>query len=255
MARHSRRFRDRAKADISRRCEALFGIELLLLHISPVYFGMGVPRGDGSAVVLIPGFLGSDAYLTVMYAWLKRLGYRPYYSGILLNAECPNRLIRDRVGPILHQARRETAKKVHLIGHSLGGIIARSISGQRPQDVASVITLGSPFRGTVLHRSVLVASELVRKFILLKNGSSVLPHCYTGRCTCDFAAALHRALPGSVAQTAIYTPHDGVVDWRYCLTGNPDIDVEVSGTHAGLAFSPAVYGVIASRLAARNNLH
>ena len=50
--------------------EALFGAEILILHATPVYYGLGVPRGDGSAVVIIPGFLGTDVYLTELHAWL-----------------------------------------------------------------------------------------------------------------------------------------------------------------------------------------
>src|ERR1700746_2224005 len=87
--------------------EALFGAEVLLLHATPIYYGFGVPRGDGSAVVIIPGFLGSDVYLVEMYAWLQRLGYRPYFSGIGLNADCPNLLIRHRLTATIDQAHRE----------------------------------------------------------------------------------------------------------------------------------------------------
>jgi hypothetical protein len=43
-----------AEADISIWKEALFGAELLLLHASPVYYGLGVPRGDGAAVIVFP---------------------------------------------------------------------------------------------------------------------------------------------------------------------------------------------------------
>src|SRR5512146_548739 len=50
-------------AKISIWKEAFFGAELLLLHASPVYYGFGVPPGDGSGVVVIPGFLGTDEYL------------------------------------------------------------------------------------------------------------------------------------------------------------------------------------------------
>jgi hypothetical protein len=57
-------------------------------------------------------------------------------------------------------------------------------------------------------------------------------------------------LPASVAETAIYTRSDGVVDWRYCITEDPSVDFEVPGTHIGLAFNPAVYDIIAARLAA-----
>lgn len=239
---------DPAEAKLSKWHEAFFGVEFLLLVTSPVYYGIGVPRGDGSAVVVIPGFLDWDAYLVVMKNWLKRIGYRPYYSGIGLNAECPNLIIEQRLNKTIDKARRESGGKVHLIGHSLGGIIARSIAGQRPKDIASVTTLASPFRGTVAHRSVLNSTELVRRFILLQHGPRVLPECYTSRCSCDFVQALRRDLPASVSQTAIYTRQDGVVDWRYCVTGDPKIDVEVSGTHTGLAFNPAVYKVIAQRL-------
>jgi hypothetical protein len=41
-----------------------------------------------------------------------------------------------------------------------------------------------------------------------------------------------------------------MVDWRYCLSGKPDIDVEVVGTHLGLPFNATVFRHIADRLAA-----
>ena len=238
-----------AEADIAIWKEALFGAELLLLHASPVYYGLGIPHGDGSAVVVIPGFLGTDLYVTHLHSWLERIGYRPYLSGIGLNAECPNLLIRYRLAATIEKALKETGRKIHLIGHSLGGIIARSVAAQRPKDVASVIALAAPLRGTVLHPSVLNAAKVVRSQILHQHGGGVLPDCYTPRCTCDFLGSLRCTMPASIAQTAIYTCDDGIVDWRYCRTGNRDIDFEVPGTHVGLVFNPSVYSIIAERLA------
>lgn len=240
---------DLAVADIKIWKEAFFGAELLLLHASPVYYGLGIPHGDGSAVVLVPGFLGTDDYLTHMHSWLSRIGYHPYYSGVGLNAECPNLLIQSRINRNVDKALSETKGKIHVIGHSLGGIIARSIAGQRPKDVASVITLGSPFRGTVAHKAVLKAAEMVRKSILQEHGIGVLPTCYTGHCTCSFLGSLRRKLSESVLETAIYTRNDGVVDWHYCTTGDTDNDFEVPGTHIGLAFNSSAYTIIARRLA------
>jgi triacylglycerol lipase len=229
--------------------EALFGVELLLLHASPVYFGIGIPKGDGSAVVLVPGFLGSDVYLVELYAWLRRIGYRPYYSGIGVNADCPNLLIRYRLRETIQRARRETRRRAHILGHSLGGLLARSAAAESPRDFASVITLGSPFRGTVLHPKLRDVVESVRERILVKRGDTVLPDCYTGRCSCNFLASLRQDLPDPVRETAIYSKSDGLVDWRFCITGKPECDVEVSGTHIGLAFNPLSYSVIAERLA------
>lgn len=229
--------------------EALFGAEVLILHASPVYYGLEVPRGDGSAVIVIPGFLGTDVYLTELYAWLGRIGYRPYFSGIGVNAECPNLLIQRRLNQTIDKALSETGRKIHLIGHSLGGVIARSAAGQRPKDVASVITLAAPIRGTVMNRAVLHAAEAVRLQILEEHGHRVLPDCYTGRCTCNFLDSLRRKVPESMVETAIYTRQDGIVDWRYCMTMDPEKDVEVPGTHIGMAFNPAAYSVVAERLA------
>jgi len=240
---------DYGEADVAIWKEALFGAEFLLLHASPVYYGLGVPRGDDSAVVVIPGFLGTDTYLTQLRSWLERIGYRPYFSGIGFNADCPNILIQRKLNEVVERALLETERKIHVIGHSLGGIIARSVASQRPDDVASVITLGSPFRGTVAHRTVLRAAESVRKRILKEHGPGVLPTCYTGRCTCSFLDSLRRQIPDSVLETAIYTRDDGIVDWQYCITGKADVDFEVPGTHIGMAFNASVYTVIANRLA------
>ncbi len=229
--------------------EVLFAAELLLLHASPVFYGLDTPYGDGSAVVLIPAFLCSDTYLGPLHQWLARIGYKPFYSGITINAECPNLLIRYQLKETIEKAIANTERKVHLIGHSLGGIIARSIAAQRPKDIASVITLGSPFRGTVAHRSILRAAETVRKRILMEHSTAGLPEFYTGSCTCDFLNSLQQSMPSLVLETAIFTQNDGIVDWRYCRTENPHADFLVSGTHIGLAFNPSVYTVIAHRLA------
>jgi alpha/beta hydrolase family protein len=238
-----------AVADTFLWTEALFGAELLLLHAAPVFYGFGVPRGDGSGVVVIPGFLGTDVYLMEMHAWLGRIGYRPYFSGIGVNAECPNLLIQRRLNETIETALAETGRRIHLIGHSLGGVIARSAAGQRPKDVASVITLAAPFRGTIAHRTVLNVAEAVRIRILQEHGRGVLPTCYTGRCTCDFIDHLRRDLPESVLETAVYTRHDGIVDWRCCVTRKPGSDFEVPSTHIGMAFNPSAYAIVAERLA------
>ncbi len=241
--------RPHSEADISPWTEALFAAEIVLLHATPVYYGFGIPHGDDSGVVIIPGFLGTDLYLMELHAWLERIGYRPYFSGIGINAECPNLLIQRRLRETIDQALSDTGRRIHLIGHSLGGVIARSVAGQRPRDVASVITLASPFRGTVTSRTVLHATEAIRQKILREHPEKVLPDCYTGRCTCNFIDSLKRDIPDSMVETAIYTRHDGIVDWHYCMTKNPEVDFEVLGTHIGMAFNPSAYAIVAKRLA------
>jgi len=241
------------EADLSILGEVLCAAELVLLHAAPLYYGLGIPHGDGSAVVLIPAFLCPDAYLAPLHQWLSRIGYKPFFSGIGFNTECPNLLIRRQLNETLEKALNKSGRQVHLIGHSLGGIIARAIAAQRPADIASVISLGAPFRGTVAHRYILRAAETVRRRILAQHGSDVLPDCYTGHCACDFLDSLRHAMPASVCETAVYSESDGVVDWRYCKTDRPEADFSVSGTHLGLVFNPSAYTIIAERLAQANS--
>lgn len=237
------------EADLPILGEVLCAAELLLLHATPLYYGFGIPPGDGSAVVLIPAFLCPDAYLAPLHQWLARIGYKPFFSGIGFNTQCPNLLITRQLNDTIEKALAKSGRRLHLIGHSLGGIIARAIASQRPKDIASVITLGAPFRGTVAHGSILRAAEIVRQRIQAEHSNDVLPDCYTGRCTCDFLDSLRCALPASVRETAVYSESDGIVDWRYCKTDRPEADFPVTGTHIGMVFNASAYSIIANRLA------
>ena len=228
-------------------CEPCALLEFAALRLSPVYYGLGVPAGDGTAVVIIPGLLGMDLILFELHAWLARVGYRAYLSGMGLAADCPNVLARNLAATI-DRAYVETGRRVHLVGHSLGGIFARSAAVQMPARIASVTTLGSPFRGLVVHPVVLALGNLIRHRIRRRYPNPPQA-CETSRCSCAFARSLRRKWPRSVAQTAIYTREDGIVDWRYCRTGDPKVDVEVGGTHLGLIFNSTTYLCIAERLA------
>ena len=229
--------------------ELFSGVDWLALHYSPVYYGFGVPRGNGSAVVLVPGFLATDSYLLEMKCWLLRMGYKPYLSNIGRNADCLNTLV-DRLRITVEKAYRETGGKVHLIGHSLGGVLSRSLAASSPELIASVITLASPFRGIKSHPLVLQASKVVRQRLQFekKSENPSRPHCMTGACNCRSGQALRNGVSGDIMQTAIYTKSDGIVDWRMCVTDQPDNNFEVIGTHSALVFNPFVYRLVAYRL-------
>jgi triacylglycerol lipase len=229
--------------------ECFLALEAAMLHIAPIYWGFGAPHGDESGVVLIPGFLGTDTLMVELYAWLYRMDYRPYFSGIGVNAECPNLLIKGSLNATIDRARRETGRKVHLVGHSLGGMIAIALAAQRPNDIASVVTLAAPFRGKAAHPNILRMAEFVRGAIHARHGDGVLPACYTGHCMCNFVDSLANAKSEAVPLSALYTKTDAIVDWQYCITGDPERDFETPGTHIGMIFNPSVYAMIAKRLA------
>jgi triacylglycerol lipase len=227
--------------------ESLIGVDWTLLHISPLYYGWGVPNGDGSPVILVPGFLASDFYLYDLYFWLKRIGYTPYLSNIGWNADCLNTL-SNKLSETIKQAHNETGKKVHIIGHSLGGILSRSAAAQNAKVVSSIITMGSPFRGVKSHPFLIDMAEKVRRRIFLSHEEEMPKNCYTGYCECVAVSAMQESLSKKIKQTAIYSKTDGVVHWQNCIHRDESKNFEVSGTHCGMAFNYQVYKLIGERL-------
>lgn len=205
------------------------GGDWLALRMSPVFRGEGVPHGDGSAIVLIPGMLASDWTMREMARWLRRMGYRPYLSGIGRNDRCPEMSLADIVRTV-DRAYDETGRKVGIVGHSLGGLLSRGAATLRPRQVSTIITLGSPVNGARVHPFVRLAAEMMQ-----------------GDCDGECLAALQQPLPSNIREVNVYSRTDGIVSWRTCI--RPDAtSLEVPGTHVGMVVNPAVYGVLANAL-------
>ena len=245
-------YRDQKAASRPIWRESFVALDWIALHTAPVFYGLGVPRGDRAAVITVPGFMGTDLYLNELHHWLRRIGYRSYLSEIGRNADCLDVLV-DRLLQTIQKAYDETHGAVHLIGHSLGGVLALSAATLRPDIISSVITLGSPFRGIRTHPMVLQMSKIVRDRIRLARRDQSKPGCYTGYCDCDAVAALQIPCPHAIRHTAVYTKTDGIVDWRVCMNDDPSTNVEVQSTHIGLVFNPWVYELIANRLAEKES--
>ena len=223
-------------------------LEWLALRLSRVFYGFGVPRGDGAPVVLVPGYLTNDWSLVEMFHWLRRMGYRPYVSNIGWNCDCFDVLV-DRLLETIAKVNAETGRQVVLIGQSLGGVFARSAATRRPDLVSAVITLGSPFRGFRTNPFVQWASDLTRAFVLWRRRPHVARQCCTLDCPCRTVAALRAPFPPTIPQRAVYSKTDGVVDWRTCINDDPTTNVEVPTTHIGMGIHPATYRFIAGELA------
>ncbi|MFP4500580.1 MAG: alpha/beta fold hydrolase [Candidatus Hydrogenedentota bacterium] len=225
--------------------EAFSALDYLKMKASPVYYGFNVPHGNGEPVILVPGFLGCDFYLLELYLWLRRIGYRAYMSHIGQNAECPDLLIHRLMGTV-NRVHAKNGQRIHLVGHSLGGVLARGIAARRPDRIASVIMLAAPFRGVRVSPWVHRTIEHVRKRIHGRRCRG--KQCFTTTCACGFSCTMRYAFPQNIPQTAVYTKNDGVVDWPVCINNDPETDVEVTGSHIGLVWNAQAYRVIAHRL-------
>jgi pimeloyl-ACP methyl ester carboxylesterase len=136
----------------------------------PIYWGWGVARGDGHSVLVLPGLLGGDGYLLPLRSWLRRVGYAPLRSGIDRNPGWSEELVQE-LGELVEGEYRRSGRPLTIIGHSMGGVLGRSVAVRHPHAVRHVITLGSPLRRT---RSVL--PEGVRLSAIASEDDRVVGH-------------------------------------------------------------------------------
>lgn len=229
--------------------EVRWQLELGRLLADPVWRGRGVPHGDGSPVLLIPGFLAGDSSLSVMSRWLRRIGYAPRRAGITFNVRCAD-VTLDRLEQVLLHAHVTSGRQVAIVGHSRGGHFAKALASRHPDLVSQVVSLGSglddPFD---ISRATQAAVESVRRQIARRDPERAAKGCFTTSCSCRYAQDYERAFPDQVPLTSIYSKGDGVVRWRSCVVPYARC-VEVRGSHVGLAFNRQAYREIARTLAA-----
>ncbi|MDC8754803.1 alpha/beta fold hydrolase [Erythrobacter sp. sf7] len=195
-----------------------------------------LPRGDGHAVKVLPGFMASNTSTAPMRHLLGRLGYDAHGWDSGRNVRVDNALIA-RLEAQLERLNDESGRKVSLVGWSLGGVLARELAKLHPDRVRMVISLGSPISDDRNHTN---ASRLFE----LLNGKEPEP----------MRGGRFRGLdePPPVPTTSILTKTDGIVHWRGSVqkpAPTPSENIEVHASHCGLGVNPSVMIAIADRLA------
>jgi pimeloyl-ACP methyl ester carboxylesterase len=222
--------------------------ELARLLVDPVYRGAGVTRGTGEPVVCIPGFLAGDASLSVMREWLGRMGYDARPAQILYNVDCSDRAL-DRLDERVARIHLETGRRVALVGHSRGGHFAKALAHRHPDRVSAVVSLGAgldaPYDISVPTKAAVAA---FRGFYAQTSDRVARNGCFTDTCRCRFVHDFAGAFPGDVELTSIYTRGDGVVWWEACVVPYAR-NVEVTGSHVGLAFNRKAFRELSRALA------
>jgi pimeloyl-ACP methyl ester carboxylesterase len=223
-------------------------LEAAALRRSPVYRGLGVPRGDRRPVLLIPGFMAGDLSLGTMGRWLRRAGYCVHRTGIRANFDCSEDACVRLEARLEHMAERH-GERVIVIGQSRGGVFARALATRRPELVAGIVTLGSPTMSQLsVHPLVLAQVGLVSAL-----GTAHVPgmfswSCLRGKCCEPFRAALTAPYPDDVGYVALYSKSDGIVNWRSCLDPAADELVEVTTSHCGMGVNAQAFLAVAEAL-------
>ena len=125
-------------------------------------FGPLGPFGpeDGAPLMVLPGFLATDRSTLGLQKALANAGYRVTGWGLGMNRGVKARTIDDIVDQL---ERFGGGVPTILVGWSLGGIYAREVAKRRPDLVAKVVTMGSPFSAHPRANNVWRLYELIAR--------------------------------------------------------------------------------------------
>jgi triacylglycerol lipase len=212
-------------------------------------YAMRAPEHGLEPVVLVPGFLAGDGTLGLMSRHLRGLGYRTYRSTMHANVGC-TRAASEALERRIAKIAAKRGRKVTVVGHSLGGLLARGLAGRRPDLIDGIITLGSPILAPgaahpILLFDLLVVTRLQRAGL----GAMMGEDCTSGDCARESWEQSQVPLASEVRFTSVFSRRDGIIDWRSCLDPAAKT-VEVATSHLGMAFDPTVLDVVAETLAA-----
>lgn len=218
--------------------ETRIAAEYAKLIRDPVFAGKHVPHGDGRPLILIPGFLAGDSSMSVMAAWLRKIDYYAELPGISFNINY-SEVVLKALSIRLVEVFGWKGRRVTLLGHSRGGILAKVLAHRHPEMVEQVICLGSPIGNPFdVHPVTMAGVRVAQLFNFVRYGK-----------TAGIEARFMRDLeaPVKVPTTSIYSRSDGIVHWKACLRDDVR-QIEVHGSHVGLALNPEVYSIVARLL-------
>jgi pimeloyl-ACP methyl ester carboxylesterase len=190
-----------------------------------------LPDGAGRAVLVLPGFMTNDGLTKPLRDFLDANGFRTFGwdHGVNLG---PTPAALSHLRMRLDALYELNGGPIALVGVSLGGVLVRNVTYDRPHQVRHVATLASPFRLP----TVSPFEPLVRLCGRLYDPSLDIQRLRT---------------PLPVPATAFYTLDDAVVAWQTCLSDDPDcLNIEVGGPHMTICRNPAVLTQLVHRLAA-----
>src|SRR5215470_4582487 len=161
------------------------------------------PRGNGQPILILPGYGAGDGSTAILKSYLRLLGYRARGWGLGRNTGSASDLL-PRILKRVSSLRRRTKQKVHLVGWSFGGYLARELARERADLIGQVITLGTPVIGGPKY--TVVARRFHRRGIDIE------------------AIAAEVEMRNRIAFTtpvlALYSRRDAVVAWQACIDAN-----------------------------------
>ena len=191
-----------------------------------------VVAGRPRTVMLLPGFATHPVRMRYMARRLEAAGHRVKRWGMGFNWGARADTI-DRLGERLDAIAERHGEAVVLVGWSLGGLFARELAKRRPEQVAKVVTMGSPFSWSPR------ANNVWRAY-----------HFVTGHRVEEPPVDVDLAGKPPVETVALWSPRDGIVHPRAArgAPGERDREIALRCTHMGFAYDPQVIAAVLREL-------
>jgi triacylglycerol lipase len=202
-----------------------------------------VDQGRPGAVVLVPGYGGSQGSLTVLADRLRATGRTATVVTLPGDGNGDFVAQADALDAAVRQALKAGAGSVDLVGYSAGGVVVRLFIARYPAATAvrRVVTLGSPLHGATIAGvgSALVPGACPVACQQLVPGSSLLQQLDAS------------PLPPSLPWLSLWTRDDQTVTPPDSARLSGAVDVELQGIcpdeqvqHGDLPTDPLVTGLV-----------
>ena len=183
----------------------------------PVGYGVGVPRGDGRPILLIPGFTAGDWSLGTLARWLGRDRIQAVPVG-----NRSQRRMSAAQGGTGWMAREKIAREIRPARddhRAQPGRRARTRDrcvepGNRARSDRAGIADSQRMDGSARSGSSHAAGDPDHSG---KHFPARLENCGTMECSCGIADAVFAPTPPRSRFSAIYTRRDEVVQWQACI--------------------------------------
>lgn len=183
-------------------------------------------------VMLLPGFGAHPFRMRWMARKLEAAGHTTKKWGLGVNLGATETRFR-KVEARLVDIYRRSGEPIHLVGWSLGGVMARELAKAHPDKVAKVVTMGSPFSGNPR------ANNGWRAYQAIAGHRVDEP---------EIEAVLHEKPP--VETIAFWSPKDGVVHPRAARgkPGERDRAVTLRCSHMGFVLTNEAVAALLAEL-------
>ncbi len=214
--------------------------------------GTGLHHAPGT-VVLLHGLGRTRRSMARLAAHLDAAGYRTACLGYP-SRRLGLRACADHVQPAVSAIRERAGCPIVLVGHSMGGLVARHLAAAQPDLAAGLVTIGTPHRGSE-------AADLVSAFRFgrMLFGPALLDLRTDAAAAIPMPACPMVAVAGTRAlipffRARLTPPHDGLVSLARARPGLRETWCAVPGDHTRLMDHPATVAAALAALAAWTSL-